>query len=120
VRVYLPPGYASSTSAIRCCTCTTARTCSTTATVFAGEWGVDETLDALAREQGLEVIVVGIDNGGEHRINELKPWADPKYGAAKPTPTCASWSSGEAWVDAHYRTRRRRATPASWAVRSGG
>src|SRR3546814_1304533 len=48
------------------------------ATAYAGEWGVDETLDALARETGFEAIVVGIDNGGERRISELSAWPHPE------------------------------------------
>ncbi|CAA9257208.1 MAG: putative alpha-dextrin endo-1, 6-alpha-glucosidase [uncultured Adhaeribacter sp.] len=47
---------------------------------YSGEWGVDETLDTLARTGGPQVIVVGIDNGGEERINELTPYANPEYG----------------------------------------
>ncbi|HEY1093018.1 MAG TPA: alpha/beta hydrolase-fold protein [Burkholderiaceae bacterium] len=45
------------------------------ATSFAGEWGVDETLNELARTEGLELIVVGIDNGGEHRTAEMSLFA---------------------------------------------
>jgi enterochelin esterase-like enzyme len=92
IRVYLPPGYASSTRRYPVLYMHDGQNLFDEATGFAGEWGVDETLDRLARERGLEVIVVGIDNGQEHRINELKPWADAKYGPAKPMPTCASWS----------------------------
>jgi len=47
------------------------------ATSFVGEWGVDEYLDSLKAGQ---CIVVGIDNGGEHRITELNPYDHPKYG----------------------------------------
>src|SRR5512145_224624 len=32
------------------------------ATSFAGEWGVDESLERLAADEGLEAIVVGIPN----------------------------------------------------------
>src|ERR1700750_1835014 len=39
------------------------------ATSYAGEWNVDETLDAFARTRGFEAIVVGIDNGGEERLH---------------------------------------------------
>jgi predicted alpha/beta superfamily hydrolase len=43
------------------------------ATSFAGEWEVDETLQRLATE-GLELIVVGIPNGGDARVNEYMPF----------------------------------------------
>jgi len=49
-------------------------------TSFMGEWGVDETLDSLFSE-GYEVpIVIGINNGGMLRIEELTPWPNEKYG----------------------------------------
>src|SRR5215468_4146769 len=34
---------------------------------YAGEWGVDETMEALSQE-GLEAIVVGIPNKGKRRL----------------------------------------------------
>jgi predicted alpha/beta superfamily hydrolase len=43
------------------------------ATSFAGEWQVDETLATLA-EDGLELIVVGIPNGGDARPDEYSPY----------------------------------------------
>lgn len=43
------------------------------ATSFAGEWQVDETLEELANE-GLELIVVGIPNGGDLRPDEYTPY----------------------------------------------
>ena len=49
-------------------------------TSFMGEWGVDETLDSLFAN-GYEVpIVIGINNGGMQRIEELTPWSNEKYG----------------------------------------
>jgi predicted alpha/beta superfamily hydrolase len=53
------------------------------ATAYAGEWGVDEAMDELAARAGFEAIVVGIDNGGEKRMNELSPWPNPGHGAAE-------------------------------------
>ena len=49
-------------------------------TSFVGEWSVDETLDSLFAN-GYEVpIVIGINNGGQLRIDELTPWSNEKYG----------------------------------------
>lgn len=48
-------------------------------TSFAGEWGVDDTLDLLGNEAG-ESIVVAIDNGGEKRINEYSPYNTKDHG----------------------------------------
>jgi len=43
------------------------------ATSYSGEWEVDETMAALARE-GLELIVVGIPNAGDGRYAEYTPY----------------------------------------------
>jgi predicted alpha/beta superfamily hydrolase len=44
---------------------------------YAGEWQVDETLEALSLER-IEAIVVGIPNTGIHRIDEYSPFKDLK------------------------------------------
>lgn len=46
---------------------------------FGTEWGIDETLDA---ERGA-VIVIGIDNGGEHRMSEYMLHDHPDHGSAE-------------------------------------
>jgi len=75
------------------------------ATSYAGEWGVDETLDEFARTRGFEAIVVGIDNGGEERLHELSPWANPKYGPAQGEQYMAFVvDTVKPFVDARYRT----------------
>ncbi|MFL7840066.1 MAG: alpha/beta hydrolase [Candidatus Promineifilaceae bacterium] len=53
------------------------------ATSFAGEWGVDEVLETLAYETGLEAIVVGIPNSGRGRLDEYSPFHDPLRGGGK-------------------------------------
>ncbi len=47
---------------------------------YAGEWKVDESLDSLFMRTGKQLVVIGIENGGEERINELTPNSHPKYG----------------------------------------
>ena len=52
-------------------------------TSFAGEWEVDETLNALAAD-GIPVpIVVAIDNGGSYRLDEYSPWVNSQYGGGQ-------------------------------------
>ncbi|RZJ35507.1 MAG: alpha/beta hydrolase [Flavobacterium sp.] len=48
-------------------------------TSFVGEWNIDEKLDSL----NAQVIAIGIDNGGEKRIDELTPFPNVKYGGGK-------------------------------------
>jgi predicted alpha/beta superfamily hydrolase len=63
------------------------------ATSFAGEWGVDETLDSIAAQKK-EVIVVAVDHGGPKRINEYCPYDMDKYGKGE----------GDAYVDFLVKT----------------
>ena len=44
-----------------------------------GEWGVDEALDSLSKK-GIDVILVGIDHGGDKRMTEYDPYDNEKYG----------------------------------------
>jgi predicted alpha/beta superfamily hydrolase len=47
---------------------------------YAGEWQVDETMEALSRE-GLEAIVVGIPNKSRRRLDEYSPFRDERMQA---------------------------------------
>jgi len=49
-------------------------------TSYAGEWKVDETLNALAANKKRACIVIGIDNGSEKRMTEYAPWDHPRFG----------------------------------------
>ncbi len=80
LRIYLPPGYATSHKRYPVLYMHDAQNLFDDATSFAGEWKVDETLDQLARDGKLELIVVGIDNSPTRRINELNPWDNPRFG----------------------------------------
>ena len=91
------------------------------ATSYAGEWGVDETLDALALGTGFEAIAVGIDHGGDLRIQEMLAWPHAPFARAE----------GEAyvdfvarvvkpWIDARYRTRPEAVATAIGGASLGG
>ncbi|MEJ6007921.1 alpha/beta hydrolase-fold protein [Paucibacter sp. AS339] len=83
VRLYLPPGYASSSKRYPVLYMHDGQNLFDDATAYAGEWKVDETLNALARAGKLELIVVGIDNGQDKRMSELNPWDNPKFGKSE-------------------------------------
>ena len=63
LRLYLPPGYATSDKRYPVLYMHDGQNLFDAATAHAGEWKVDETLDALAKEGKLELIGVGIDTG---------------------------------------------------------
>jgi predicted alpha/beta superfamily hydrolase len=84
VRVYLPPNYYS------CLDCRypviyfmDGQNVFDAATSFTGEWGADETLDALFQKHALALIAVAIDHGGEARMQELSVWDNARYGESK-------------------------------------
>jgi len=52
-------------------------------TSYAGEWGIDEALNELESEGYKVPIVVGIDNGGEHRLDEYSVWLNSSYGGGE-------------------------------------
>jgi predicted alpha/beta superfamily hydrolase len=106
VRIYLPPGYEQSTRRYPVLYMHDGQNLFDDATSYAGEWGVDETLNALAKSPGLKLIVVGIDHGGTERIHELNPWDNPQYGKGEGEQYMAFVVQVlKPWVDQHYRTR---------------
>jgi predicted alpha/beta superfamily hydrolase len=76
-------------------------------TAFNMEWCVDETCDRLIAEGKLApLIVVGIYNGGEHRVSEQSPWRDQRFGARGEGHAFMRWVSGDlkSYIDTHYRS----------------
>ncbi|NJF25890.1 phosphonate ABC transporter ATP-binding protein [Thermococcus sp. Bubb.Bath] len=78
--VYLPPDYNNGTKRYPVLYMFDGQNLFDEATSFAGEWGVDEALEKLYREKNFSLIVVGIDNGGDKRIDEYAPWVNEEYG----------------------------------------
>lgn len=106
VRIYLPPGYGRSRQRYPVLYMHDGQNLFDDATSYAGEWGVDEALNALARARGLRIIVVGIDHGGAERMRELNPWDNPAFGPGEGEQYMAFVVNVlKPWVDQHYRTR---------------
>ena len=82
VRLYLPNGYQSSEKYYPVIYMHDGQNLFDQLTAKANEWGVDESLNLLATERGVEVIVVGIDSDDETRMNELSPWENKRFGEA--------------------------------------
>ena len=121
IRLYLPPDYAASHQRYAVLYMHDGQNLFDAATSFLGEWEVDEALNTLVKTRHLQVIVVGIDNGAEHRMQELNAWDNPKYGKAE----------GQAYmdfivdvvkpyIDAHYRTKPDRTHTAIMGSSLGG
>ena len=73
VWIYLPPSYSSSLKKYPVMYMHDGQNIFDDATSFSGEWGVDEAIDTLGSKTK-ECIVVGIDNGGDKRLNEYCPY----------------------------------------------
>lgn len=52
-------------------------------TSYAGEWQIDESLNKIYDDTGKSAIIIGIDNGGDKRMDELSPFKNDKYGGGK-------------------------------------
>lgn len=81
--VYLPSDYESSKEKYPVIYMQDGQNLFDDATAFAGEWAVDNTMNKLAVVQKLKIIVVGIDNGAKHRMDEYSPWKNKIYGGGK-------------------------------------
>lgn len=122
VRIYLPPGYEASRRRYPVLYMHDGQNLFDEATAYVGEeWGVDETLNALAQQRGLRVIVVGIDNGGAERIHELNAWDNPEFGRGEGEQYLAFLVKVlKPWIDQHYRTQPERRHTAIMGSSMGG
>jgi predicted alpha/beta superfamily hydrolase len=121
LRLYLPPGYATSNKRYPVLYMHDGQNLFDTATAYAGEWKVDETLDALAKEGKLELIVVGIDNGAEKRMTELNAWDNERIGKGEGREyTDFIVKTVKPMIDRQYRTLPDRANTAIMGSSMGG
>lgn len=105
VRLYLPPDYANNTKRYPVLYMHDGQNLFDRSTAYAGEWQVDEILNQLAAEGQLELIVVGIDNGGEHRMTELNPLDHAEYGKSEAKAYLALLRDVvKPYIDSQYRT----------------
>ena len=104
--VYLPPDYGKSDRRYPVLYMHDGQNLFDRATSFAGEWRVDEALEKLFRERNFSVIVVGIDNGGERRIDEYSPWRNEAYGRGGEGDAYIRFivETLKPYIDSHYRT----------------
>jgi predicted alpha/beta superfamily hydrolase len=119
--LYLPPDYYSSTDHYPVIYMHDGQNLFDAVTSFVGEWEVDETLNDL-HDAGYEVpIVVGIDNGGNERINEYTPWQNPQYGGGLGDLYMEFIvETLKPFIDENYRTLPDRENTAIWGSSLGG
>lgn len=121
LRIYLPPSYATSDRRYPVIYMHDGQNLFDDATSYAGEWGVDEAMDALARTHRFEAIVVGIDHGGDKRMNELSAWPHAEFGAAEGAQYLAFVADVvKPYIDRQYRTEPARSATAIIGSSMGG
>jgi len=104
--IYLPPDYETSQKRYKVLYMQDGQNLFDRSTSFAGEWEVDETLNRLFDEGDEGCIVVGIDNGGEYRVEEYTPWGNILYGGGGGEEyLVALLNSLKPYVDQNYRTK---------------
>ena len=112
VWIYLPPGYEASRARYPVLYMADGQNVFDEATSYAGEWGVDETLDSLVAKGARGAIVVAVDHGGAHRLDEYDPWkaTNPRYGGGEGEEYVRFLvETLKPWIDARYRTLPDRA-----------
>ncbi len=115
--VYLPKNYSTSTKKFPVIYMHDAQNLFDSTTAPFGEWNVDETLDSI----NAQVIVIGIEHGGDKRIEELTPFPHPKYaGGNAENYLDFLVTTLKPYVDKNYRTKTNAKNTAIFGSSLGG
>ncbi len=102
VWIYLPPDYSSSGKRYPVLYMHDGQNLFDESTAFAGEWGVDEFMDTTMIRKA---IVVGVDHGGQKRINEYSPYDMERFGKAEGKEYAAFLvKTLKPYIDKNFRT----------------
>jgi predicted alpha/beta superfamily hydrolase len=121
VWIYLPPDYATSGKRYPVLYMHDGQNVFDAATSYAGEWGVDETMDSLHVRGDGGAIVVGIDNGQRLRFDEYSPWRHPEAGGGEGDRYVDFLANTlKPYIDRNFRTRPEREHTAVAGSSMGG
>ncbi len=120
--LYLPPDYQTTTKKYPVLYMQDAQNLFDVTTSFSGEWEVDESLNQLFAQGDYGCIVVGIDNGGEHRLDEYSPWVNSEYNEGGEGGEYLDFmvNTLKPYIDANYRTLPGRLTTGLMGSSMGG
>ncbi|MCC6726126.1 MAG: T9SS type A sorting domain-containing protein [Saprospiraceae bacterium] len=106
IMIYLPPDYETTQKRYPVLYMHDGQNLFDDATSFSGEWGVDESLNALHAQGDYGCIVVGIDNGGALRLDELAPWVNSDYNEGGEGALYLKFivETLKPFIDSNYRT----------------
>lgn len=119
--LYLPPDYQTTTKTYPVLYMHDGQNLFDQNTSFSGEWKVDESLNELHAQGDWGCIVVGIDNGGQYRLDEYSPWTNPQYGGGQGDEYLEFIvNTLKPHIDANFRTIPGRNTTAIAGSSMGG
>jgi alpha-glucosidase len=119
--LYLPPDYQNSRKRYPVIYMHDGQNLFDSATSFAGEWEVDETLNRIYNEKGIGFIVIGIDNGGKKRLDEYSPWINAKYGGGEGGQYVSFIvKTLKPYIDQNYRTLSEKQNTVIFGSSMGG
>jgi predicted alpha/beta superfamily hydrolase len=115
--LYLPKNYVTSTKKFPVIYMHDAQNLFDAKTSYAGEWQIDETLDSI----NAQVIVVGIEHGGEKRMEELTPYKNEKYGGGNADNYLDFIvKTLKPYIDNNYRTKTKASNTCIFGSSLGG
>ena len=119
--IYLPPDYHNSSKRYPVIYMHDGQNLFDKTTSYAGEWGIDETLNDLHKAGDAGTIVVGIDNGGIKRMDEYSPWKHEKYGGGDGNAYIDFIKNSlKPEIDKRFRTKKDAANTCLWGSSMGG
>lgn len=105
--IYLPKGYATSKKSYPVLYMQDGQNLFSEHTAPNGEWGIDEALDTLQAISKKETIVVGIDHGGDKRMNEYNPFDHERFGKGEGSKYVDFLVNNlKPFIDKKYRTQK--------------
>lgn len=119
--LYLPPDYETSKKSYPVMYMHDGQNLFDKRTSYAGEWHIDESLNALFEEGDKGIIVVGIENGETFRTDEYTPWENEQYGGGQGDAYAQFIvETLKPYIDHHYRTMSNRGNTAIMGSSLGG
>ena len=123
--IYLPPGYKRGIQRYPVMYMHDGQNLFADSTSFSGEWGIDETLQRMIMDKSIpKMIVVGIDNHPQFRLEEYTPFGF-EYRGNKIDPEAQLYGQFivetlKPYIDKHYKTKRGRKYTALAGSSMGG
>lgn len=107
VWIYLPKGYGTAKTTYPVMYMNDGQNLFNEQTAGFGEWGVDEAMDSLQKQTGKEMIIVGIDHGGDKRMAEYNPYDHAKFGKGEGKQYVDFLANTlKPYIDNKYRTKK--------------